>query len=41
MKKWKRKISLSRKKFLIYAEKVYEGEVDEDGNLICEPESEE
>lgn len=41
MEKEKQIISLSGKKFLIYAEKVYEGELDENSNLICEPESEE
>ncbi|MBI5748300.1 MAG: hypothetical protein HZA00_04180 [Nitrospinae bacterium] len=41
MKKEKQKKSLLGKKFLIYAEKVYEGELDESGNLICKPESEE
>ncbi len=41
MKKEKQKSSLLGRKFLIYAEKVYEGAIDENGNLICEPESEE
>ncbi len=29
------------KKFIVYIEKVYEAEIDKEGRLICEPESEE
>ncbi|MBS1513838.1 MAG: hypothetical protein JSS63_02325 [Bacteroidetes bacterium] len=32
---------LKGKKIIIYSEKVYEAEIQSDGSLICEPESEE